>query len=279
MSPSKRKATRKERSDGYGRFSRFYTTPEGLTYPSVTTILKAVNKPALVNWAAREERKMILSALRELMERTPKGTSKLQFMNRLDDAIGQQKAATKLKNKAGDIGSEIHAMAEWVLRKDLGQEVGPEPVLSPQAESGFIAWDDWRKKVNLAPVLIEQTVYSDKHQYAGTLDLLCEMDLPEVDIDGNPTNLKGRGPVMADWKSGKAIYIEARLQTAAYREALVEMGHAPKQTHGLVVRVPKVVGDPNVEAGFIKSSDCQKIFKAFLHTQALWKFLDENGGL
>jgi len=275
----KKAATRSSRSDGWGRYSRFYTTPEGQTYPSVTTILKAVNKPALVAWAAREERKMILSALRGLMERTQKGTSKLQFMNRLDDAIGEQKAHTKILNKAGDIGSEIHSMAEWVLRSELKQEVGPEPELSDGAQQGFVAWDDWRQSVNLVPLLIEQTVYSDKHKYAGTLDLLCEMDLPPLDIDGNPTHLEGRGHVMADWKSGKAIYVEARMQTAAYREALVEMGHAPKNVHGMVVRVPKTVGDPNVETGFITSSDYQQIFKAFLATMELWHYLDEQKAL
>lgn len=279
--PTKKKATRSNRSDGYGRYSRFYDLPDGSRYPSVTTILRAVNKPALINWAAKEERKMILDALRDLMDSIPKGEklSRLHFMARLEDSIGAQKAATKIRNKAGDIGSEIHAMAEWVLRRELKQEVGPEPKLSEQAESGFVAWDDWRKETNLVPLLIEQTVWSNKHGYAGTLDLFCEMDLPETDIDGEPTGLKGRGRVMADWKSGKGIYIEARLQTAAYMEALIEMKHARRGIHGLVVRVPKVVGDPNVETGFITAKKSTEIFKAFLSTLDLWKYLDREKAL
>ncbi len=273
---AKKKAKQTSRSDGWGRYSRFYVTPEGAKYPSVTTILSAVNKPALVPWAAREERKLVLSALRGLMDSLPtdRKTSRLQFMALLDDAIGEQKAHSKILKKAGDIGTEIHAMAEWVLRRELKQEVGPEPKLSEEAESGFVAWDDWRQRTNLVPYLIEEIVYSDKHGFAGTLDLLCEMDLPEFDIDGAPTGLTGRGKVMADWKSGKGIYVEARMQTAAYMEALIEMGHAPQGIHGMVVRVPKVVGDPNVEIGFITSSSSKQIFKAFLATLKLWTYLD-----
>jgi len=273
---TKKKAARTSRSDGYGRYSRFYVTPEGMKYPSVTTILSAINKPALVNWAAKEERKLVLSALRKLMDSLPKDkkTSRLQFMGMLEESIGHEKAATKLKNKAGDIGSEIHAMAEWVLRKELKQEVGPEPELSEEATNGFVAWDDWRQRTNLVPILIEQTVYSDKYKYAGTLDLFCEMDLPATDIDGNLTKLKGRGKVMVDWKSGKAIYVEARLQTAAYMEALIEMGHAEQDIHGMVVRVPKVVGDPEVETGFVTSSESKRLFKAFRSTLNLWEYLD-----
>lgn len=274
--PAKKKATRTSRSDGYGRYSRFYVTPEGAKYPSVTTILSAVNKPALVNWAAKEERKLVLSALRGLMDSLPKNkkTSRLQFMGMLEEAIGQQKAHSKILAKAGDIGSEIHTMTEWVLRRELKQEVGPEPVLGEGATNGFVAWDDWRQKTNLVPLLIEQAVYSDKHHYAGTLDLFCEMDLPPTDIDGKPTGLKGRGKVMVDWKSGKAIYTEARLQTGAYMEALIEMGHAKQGIHGMIVRVPKVVGDPEIETGFITSSDSKKHFKAFLSTLKLWEYLD-----
>jgi len=273
----KKEAKKRSRNDGYGRSSRFYETPEGMIYPSVTTILSAINKPALVPWAAKEERKMVLTALRGLMDSKPDGVkvSRLQFMAQLDDAIGKEKAHSKLLNKASNIGTQIHEMAEWVLRSELQQETGPEPVLSDEAQSGFVAWDDWRKSVNLVPLLIEQTVYSDKHKYAGTLDLLCEMDLPPVDAFGYPTSLTGRGTVMTDWKSGKGIYNEYHLQTAAYIEAIIEMGHAPNGTHGLIVRVPKVIGDPNVETGFMPSKKVRPIFKAFLATLELWSWLDQ----
>jgi hypothetical protein len=278
---TKKKATRHQRSDGFGRYSRFYDCPDGSRHPSVTTILRAVNKPALINWAANEERKLIMDALRNCMDSIPQGQkmSRLQFFSRLEDFIGEQKAHVKIRNKAGDIGSEIHAMAEWQLRRELKQEVGPEPKLSDPALQGWSAWDDWRQRTNLVPLLVEQTVWSNKHGYAGTLDLLCEMDLPVQDIDGEFTNLEGRGKVMADWKSGKGIYVESRLQTAAYVEALIEMGHAEHGLHGMVVRVPKIVGDPNVEVGFIPNRKLKRYFDAFLHTKELWHFLDEAKAL
>ena len=56
-------STRASRDDGYGRSTRFYTLPDGETsYPSVTSILSAVNKPALVPWAAKVEREAVMGA-------------------------------------------------------------------------------------------------------------------------------------------------------------------------------------------------------------------------
>ena len=271
MSPSRKAAKRTSRDDGFGRSSRFYTTPEGAKYPSVTTILRAINKPALVNWAAREERKMVLAALGAAMDSVEKGKKlgRMAFMKRVEDFIGAEKAHNKLRSKAGDIGTGIHQMAEWHLRSELKQKVGPEPQVPEASTWGYMAWDDWRRSVNLVPLHIEQTCYSDKYGYAGTFDLLCEMDLP----DGT------RGNVLADWKSGKAIYNEQPIQTAAYIEAVIEMKHATRPLHGLIVRVPKTIGDPEFETKYIHSDEVKGLFKVFLATYDLWKYLDATSGL
>jgi hypothetical protein len=269
-------ARRHSRNDGFGRSSRLYELPDGSRLPSVTTILGAINKPALVNWAAKTEREMVVRAAADLWDDIPKSVKmgRLAYITTLEDRIGKEKASAKLLRNAGDIGQQIHALAEYAVRRELKQEVHkPAPLADPKqdeaAEWGFMAWEDWRKSVNMVPLLVEQQCWSVKHGYAGTFDLLCELDLPTG----------GRGNVITDWKSGKGIYLEARLQIVAYAEALIEMGHAERPLSGLVVRVPKVMNDPAFETAFIPAEEHDEKFKAFLHVLELWKFLDKNGGL
>lgn len=270
-------AKRSNKPLGFGRSARFYDLPDGSSLPSVTTILSAINKPALVNWSAKVEREAILKAAAELWQDIPWPDAKapapkmsvMAYLATLSDRVGTEKANVKLKNKAGDIGSEIHALAEWTLRQELKQEVGKRPPASDPAEWGFMAWQDWRKSVNMVPRLIEQTVWSEKHGYAGTMDLACEIDLP----------VGGRGEVVTDWKSGKAIYAESLLQVSAYAEALLEMGHAERPLHGLIVRVPKLMDDPAFETRFLEQREMTDLFKVFQSVIVLWRWLEKAGAL
>ncbi len=263
-------ARRAPRSDGYGRYTRFYEVPDGGRYPSVTAILGAINKPALVNWAAKTEREMVIRAAADLWDDasvSPK-MSRLAFVSALDKRIGSEKAHSKALAAAADIGTQAHGMVEWTLRKELGQLVGPVPRLSDKALWAFMVWEDWRKQANLVPLLIEQVVWSGKNGYAGTLDLYAELDLPTG----------GRGRVVLDWKTAKALYPESSLQNAAYVEALMEMGHAHRPTHGMVVRMPKVETDPEFETRFIPYEMQAQLLKTFLHVLELWKWMDSSNG-
>jgi hypothetical protein len=259
-------ANRVSRDDGWGRSTRFYETPDGNRLPSVTSILGVIAKPALINWAAKREREMVIAAAADLFEDLPIGPkmSRTAYLSTLDKRIGNTKAHTKELEKAGDIGTQAHAKIEWTLRKELKLVVGEEPRLSEAAEWAFMAWEDWRKASNLVPLHIEQTVWSSRMGYAGTMDLHCEIDLPTG----------GRGRVVADWKTGKGIYGEALLQNAAYVEAMIEMGHAERPTHGLIVRLPKVQTDPEFEVKFIPATDHPALLKAFLNALELWRWQD-----
>ena len=126
---------------------------------------------------------------------------------------------------------EAHQAIEWLLRTALGAEAGPKPVISAPALIAVQAFKAWALRVTLKPILIERIVYSKRHRYAGTLDLLAR-------VDGVLT--------MIDFKTGKAVYHEAHLQAAAYSAALEEMGYR-EPTQSLIVRLPKVAGDPPVE--------------------------------
>lgn len=242
------KAVRKD-----GRAGRFYTI-EGQSYPSVTNILQVIGKPALINWAANQERTVCLDAAADLYLDLCKAQpmSRASFVATLDGRIGKQKAHKRELDKAGEIGSQAHALIEWNLRSQLGQKVGPEPRVVDAAQWAFMAFQDWANTVSLKPIFIEQTVFSKVHGYAGTMDLLAE-------VNGRVT--------LVDFKTGKSIYAEAFLQNAAYQVALEEMGHR-KADAGLIVRLPKVQTDPEFETGEVPK--VAELLPTFLAVKALW---------
>jgi hypothetical protein len=248
--------------------SRWYETSEGNSYPSVTTILSAIGKPALINWAANTERQLCIDAAADLYDDMPaegKKISRAGYVSTLQRRIGTTKAHKRELEKASNIGSQAHARIEWTLRKELGQVVGPEPTCSQAALWAYMAWEDWRRTVELKPLHIEQTVWSDTMGYAGTLDLDAEM-----------LHEGKRLRVVIDWKTGKAIYRESLLQNAAYGEALVEMRHAERPLAGMIVRLPKVETDPEFEAKWIPPEEAKTNLETFLAVRKLWVWLQEG---
>ena len=245
---------------------RFYTTPEGQNYPSVTNILGIIAKPALINWAANMERELVVEASANMYGDLCNNGSVPQmnraaYVTSLQKRLGVTKAHQKALTKAGEIGSQVHALIEWNIRKGLGEEVGPEPQLTDKAVWAFSVWKKWAEKANFKPIHCEQAVWSNEYQYAGTMDLMAEI------------RVNGTGEVMrvvVDWKTGKAIYPEALLQNVAYIKALVEMGHAEAPLHGLIVRLPKNEKDPEPETRLIPWAEQEGLFRAFIHARALW---------
>lgn len=236
---------------------RFYQVEDGERFPSVTTILQAINKPALVNWAAKEERTMVLDCSANLYEDVASISkmSRMAWLTTMEFRLGKEKAHRKLLAKAGELGSQTHEMIEWTLHKMMGREMGAPPKIQDKAMWAFMAWEDWAKSVDLKPLLIEQVVYSRKYGFAGTLDLLAE--------------IKGKVTVV-DWKTGKAVYDEAHLQNAAYRVAIREMRHADPVA-GMMVRLPKVETDPEFEV--VEAEPEAACFEAFLHVKSVWTWM------
>ena len=238
-----------------GPSGRFYTI-DGLMLPSVTHVLQVLGKPALINWAANQERAACLEAAADLygdLSKTPP-MSRTTFLSTLEGRIGKQKAHKRQLDKAGEIGSQVHGLIEWNIRQQLGQKVGPEPKVEDNAQWAFMAFQDWANSVQLEPIYIEQTVFSRKHHYAGTMDLLARVN----------------GAVMlVDFKTGKAIYAEAHLQNVAYQMALAEMGHAVAEG-GVIVRLPKVQTDPAFEVAEVPVA--ADLFPVFLALTEVWRW-------
>ncbi len=228
-----------------GPAGRFYIV-DGVSYPSVTHILSGgYPKPALVYWSANEERKLVSEASADLFE---------AFAQAIVPPVMPREAY--LATLATRIGpAEAHRAIEWTLRTAIGAEAGPKPVISDPALWSVMAFEDWAKSVSLKPILLERTVYSKVHGFAGTLDILARVNgvATEVSI-----------------KTGKSIYAEAHLQSAAYVTALVEMGYLPPAGGSLIVRLPKNVEDPAFEV--VPVPPAAELLPTFLAVKQVWAF-------
>jgi len=248
------KPTKPVRKDGPS--GRFYEI-DGHLLPSVTHVLSCIGKPALINWAANQERMLVSESAADLYEdlvKLPKPMSRPSYLATLSGRIGKTKAHQKELAKAGEIGTQVHKLIEWKLRQSLGQVTGPEPRVVDDAQWAYMAWEDWARAHQVTPIRIEQTVFHLAHGFAGTMDVLASVD--------------GR-TMLVDFKTGKAIYGEAHLQNVAYQAALQAMGHETPDG-GLIVRLPKLQTDPAFEVAEVPPVD--ELFPVFLHVLQVWKW-------
>lgn len=218
--------------------------------PSVTTVLGVLAKPALIGWAAREERKMVAALAAKLyteLASTIEGQiAPDMFISLLNDKLGKG-AHLQLLAKASNVGSQVHARIEWEFKQELELPSPDEPpaLTSDQAVRAFKRWTEWRAQVKLNVLAIEKRLYSALFGYGGTLDLLAELDVNDAAAD-SPFPHIVRQTVVLDFKTGKSIYAESYLQNVAYRMALQEEGIATDG--GWIVRLPKYDDDPEFDA-------------------------------
>lgn len=164
-----------------------YLDANGLKVPGVTTILKALPKDALINWAANATADAAINRWEELAALPPAA--------RLDTL---KKARYADRDAAANRGTEVHRLAE--------QLVHGTAVAYPDALAGHVsAYVQFLDEFEPQPVLVEGVVMSHAHGYAGTLDLIA-------DIAGERWLL--------DIKTSRSgIFGETALQLAGYRYA------------------------------------------------------------
>lgn len=122
---------------------RFYETPDGLKYPSITTVLGAQpdKKKSLYEWRQR---------------------------------VGEEEA-NKISSKAARRGSAFHYMVEDYLNGNHSFEEGKEAV---HKERNFLAWSMFNEmrpyidKEIYSTILQEKNMYSDKYKVAGRCDFI-----------------------------------------------------------------------------------------------------------
>ena len=110
------------------------------------------------------------------------------------------KTAEAIMNKSAEEGTLVHDTVEAILRDK-------RPMIPNSIAPAINAFYDFTQKHKLVAHRIEDRVISRKHWYAGTMDILAEVD--------------GRLGVL-DIKTSTAIFRDYSIQTSAYIEALKE---------------------------------------------------------
>ena len=121
---------------------RFYETPEGQSYPSVTTITGLLSKASILAWRQRV------------------GHSKA-------DAI--TKAATTRGNK-------VHKMAEMYLRNEMASQINLFEDPMPHIEDMFFQLTELLDNSIGIINAIEAPLYSDQLKVGGRVDVIAEWD-------------------------------------------------------------------------------------------------------
>ena len=196
---------------------------EGKPFVSVTEVLKILDKPALRYWFGKE----VFLAMAK------------------DPTLNEKQAlsAPYIKtDKAKDRGLTVHSIVESF--KTTGEKIENVPEEFQGYAKAFYKWiNDNHVKI----IENEKTVVSNNHVYAGTLDLLVEMN-------GSKERL------IIDVKTGKGIYPEAFLQLSAYKNAMEE---GQNKIDGIAVLLLKETGNYIFERG-------EEVFDIFLACKSIW---------
>jgi hypothetical protein len=180
-------------------------------YPSVTTILDVLDKPALKQWA--------VNSACDYMHRNP---DNLDY----DQAIEQARVEWRnISNDAMNIGTEIHDLIEKYIKH--GRDAVGD--LKPEVENGFLAFLEWEQENIEEWTESERTVFDPESCYAGTLDACAK--------------LKNGKYYVIDFKSSKGFYSGYDMQIAAYRHAYEKMNNTKMDGMG-VLRLDKETGLP-----------------------------------
>jgi len=190
---------------------------EGRQYRGVTDTLKVIDKSAaLMSWAAKHTAQAALDLY------DGDGLAQLLATVGREGAIKALTArANWQRDEAAALGTEVHRLADLVVRGE------PTPSMDETTRGRVLAYAQWWKSSGWTLRLSEAMLLNITASYGGTCDLLA------YDRDGKT--------VMADIKTGKAVYQEAVLQLTAYGMAeLIQPASDNVMAPATVYPMPKV---------------------------------------
>lgn len=209
---------------------------------SATGILGALNKPALIPWAVNTCVDFLSGKLKP-----GKVLDEIELKALLTEA---KRAHNVKRDTAADIGTLTHAFCERYIKTGV-----IDLPVNEKARNGAVAFLEWVEAHHVEFLYSERKIYSRRYRYAGTLDA-------EGYVDGRLA--------IIDFKTGKAIYPEARFQTAAYEAARRE--ESGESYTRWIIRLDKEDGSVDPKE-FPK--DMEKDFAAFLGAFEAYKRLKE----
>ena len=181
-------------------------------YPGSTTVLKVLDKPALIPWAAKCVSDNIKEAL--FLRSGKTGVINIEKEDVETICTEGKNIYKKKSSDAADIGTRVHRAIDAIIR-------GETPVLADDIKDGVQGFLDWKASHSLKIELGDTKIASKLFGYGGSLDMVA--------FDGNEA-------IIFDFKTTKkrkdrdhGIYDEAAYQLASYRQAF-------KETYGIPVK-------------------------------------------
>ena len=192
---------------------------------SVTNVLSIIDKPALRYWFGKQ----VYYAM--IQEPT------------LDEKAALSAPYTK-NTDAKTRGTTVHSIVEhYKHTKEYIDTI-------PEKYQGYAkAFYNWVKDNDIEIMEHERTVWSQKYQFAGTLDMLVK-------------NKQSGRMFIIDVKTGKDIYPEAYLQLSAYEQGLKEEN----------IEVDSLAVLLLMEDGKSKFGEGKSDMEAFLAAKRLWEW-------
>ena len=212
---------------------------DGAWVPGVTTLIgKGLPKPALPYWSAR--------TVAEWVADNPDLTEDIKRMGGYGPAVAFLKEIPWQKRDTAAIrGTEVHALAEQLVH---GAEVDVPEHLAQHVQ-GYV---DWLDTTGAVALLSERPVASRTHWYAGTFDLIAELD---------------GATWLLDIKTSSGVYGSTALQLTAYGHA--EFYLADDDTEQKLPDVDRYgvlhVTDAGTELHELPANQNEHAFKDFLH--------------
>lgn len=167
------------------------------------------------------------------------------------------KRADEILEETGVDGSFVHESIQGILEGHSvdGSLINSKfsPRRSLKIKRCLKAFLDWHEKFKPVILKLESIVWSDEYGFAGTLDLLCEIE---------------KKTYLVDFKTSKSLHDSHKVQVCAYGMAekadyvaLLHLGNTTKQRYSF-----KVLTDEERKEGE----------SAFMMTNALFKVLNPN---
>ena len=196
-----------------------------IALPSVTTIIgRVLNKPSLPAWYYNQTRDNLAGLVAVSMwDSTVAADDLLDTLSdadMLEEWLAENRMRpVDIRNARAEEGTAAHTFLEQLCETYLAADKDPAAPIAvarkmqenPACDGYHHAVADWWLSRQPEVIASEQVVYSLKHGYAGTVDLVWEEDGYLV-----VTDLKTR-------KEGQTVRDSDDLQTAAYAEAYEEM--------------------------------------------------------
>jgi len=198
-----------------GRIYVWPPTPDGIEYPSVTSILQALPKDALMYWAAKSVAQAAVESYDLLGKLIEKDSG---------EAVKWLKGTPwGQRDRAGLDGTTIHDLCEaWITGDTVTSDHILRKMNNPQVKAKAEQLEHCLDTLPVRWIQTEAVVLNREVGYAGTVDLVGIID------DVALCQRFGTVPpfsVTFDIKTGKGVYPETALQLTAYRYAPERVDH------------------------------------------------------